>query len=402
MIKYIQKHTQLFFILILLACFEPAGLDSYNFYHKITIVLKAFFILISFIILIKYKKLIELKFLFGYSLFCIYVTSVYFFIHGSIGGFYYAYLYYGFFLIIFYSYYLKFNYLSGVRAILIIISLFLLINYFTTIAGITFPSEFFRAVFFLGIKTSITQYAVLLGTALLYYMKRKKNVKPDLYILLGVSALILTLLLALKLGAGAAMICITIFIILYFIPTQDLFYNYRIILYLFAFFLVLAIPILNIQSLVTNFLGSFFDAFSVKKDVTSLTGRDQIWALALIRIRQNPIFGTAELGVDSIYDINLSQILCHNQFIQLLLEAGILGLLLFMYPFFIKLLKIKNSSGFKYWFIGFLVYHVLFITEVISWNFLLITFLFILNSPYSRATIVAKKIINEKNNNCNT
>ena len=76
--------------------------------------------------------------------------------------------------------------------------------------------------------------------------------------------------------------------------------------------------------------GGVFNALTADNDVTTLTGRTDIWRVTLDTWRQNPWFGYGPALWDLEFRLThhgaLAAWHAHNQFIQALGEAGIVGL----------------------------------------------------------------------------
>ena len=97
----------------------------------------------------------------------------------------------------------------------------------------------------------------------------------------------------------------------------------------------------------------------------SFTGRTQIWDMALLYIARKPIFG---YGESAVFDFSWasSEVVAHNQFLDIAIICGIPGMLLFVFVLFMvfkQLDKYKNSAVARILLCSLLGYMVMTITE---------------------------------------
>ncbi|OZU88372.1 hypothetical protein CIL03_12035 [Virgibacillus indicus] len=108
-------------------------------------------------------------------------------------------------------------------------------------------------------------------------------------------------------------------------------------------------------------IGLFLDNLSIQLLGKSLySGRSELWDRIINKIIENPLFGYG-LGTNA-RDITDTTLTSHNQYLQVLIETGIIGLILFIFLLYaIWLLLIKNLDNYvsrisACFFIGILVY----------------------------------------------
>ncbi|MEX5441373.1 O-antigen ligase family protein, partial [Acinetobacter indicus] len=95
-----------------------------------------------------------------------------------------------------------------------------------------------------------------------------------------------------------------------------------------------------------NFLLSIMDFyFFSERGTGDLSGRTQLWSLAYTIIKDNPIVG---VGIGSFESISLTGVAVHNFYLNIILEMGLVGLLIYFFCFaFLFINKIKFNINEK-------------------------------------------------------
>lgn len=178
-----------------------------------------------------------------------------------------------------------------------------------------------EGIHFLGIRTRFTEYAIvfILLDALEYKMKHISFKKFVIFLIIAILNIVLPII-------ATAIIGITIMWITYMIISKTrikIDYKVLLIIGIIINCLVVFCRIQNIfSSLIENVLN---------KSIT-LTGRTEIWDLSYKYIfNKNIIFGNGlpENGNFVFWRVQLWQ--AHNQILQILYEAGLIGTMLFYY-----------------------------------------------------------------------
>lgn len=111
----------------------------------------------------------------------------------------------------------------------------------------------------------------------------------------------------------------------------------------------------------------------------SLTGRTMIWTMAMNSIRSSPIIGNGS----RVYELNngmWTTTQAHNTFLNILVNGGIVGFILFMLPLVLLAVKMRKMSGHIYkkiYLLSFIAYGVSFFAEMfqLPWMFAMLVFL---------------------------
>lgn len=161
---------------------------------------------------------------------------------------------------------------------------------------------------------------LLMGVSICMFILSRKKI----FICYGVLFLIILYLSGTRSNLLAAIIVVTLFVLYKYISKNKILWNITFISIIISIMLITYIyPQLGefnkyeqLSTLVYEFTGKRL-----------LSGRDRIWSESIILIKNKPIFGYGTgTGLSDIIDINVS---AHNLYIQILLQNGIIGLIIF-------------------------------------------------------------------------
>lgn len=222
-----------------------------------------------------------------------------------------------------------------------IFSIFLFVNLITYICYPQGINPLYEEVYFLGIRTRFTEYAIS-GALLAYINYRNKKIKKTSLF----SAIIIAFLNIVipKISTGfIGIICFIIFVVVLNNTVKDKFDIKFNVLQIPIYIFIIAIVFFRIHT--------YFDFIIVDvlgKDLT-LTGRTEIWDSAIETIKKSNIWignGYSNHGNFAPYGIN-DYYQAHNQILQLLYECGIIGITLFLI-FINSILKTINNPTTQY------------------------------------------------------
>lgn len=132
-------------------------------------------------------------------------------------------------------------------------------------------------------------------------------------------------------------------------------------------------------------------SFDYRNFESSLGERVNLINLAFIHLSENPFFGSSYRGIYVLFD-HLNGGSAHNQYLDIILRTGIVGLVIFLYLFFKILYKLSSlDKGLFFGFISILLVGFMHETFKLSWGSFV--FGFILAAVYS------KNLYSETNNN---
>lgn len=224
------------------------------------------------------------------------------------------------------------------RLIDILVKIFALYLFVNIILYIAFPKGLYterEGIHFLGIRTRFTEYAIvfIMLCVIDYKLKNIGLKKFVVYIIIAMLNIILPTI-------ATAIIGITIMSITYMILAKSkikIDYKMLLIIGIIINCLVVFCRIQNIfSSIIENVLN---------KSIT-LTGRTEIWDLSYEYIfNKNIIFGNGypENGNFVFWRVQLWQ--AHNQILQILYEAGLVGSILFYYMWISLMGKLNYNQN---------------------------------------------------------
>ena len=132
-------------------------------------------------------------------------------------------------------------------------------------------------------------------------------------------------------------------------------------------------------------------SFDYRNFESSLGERVNLINLAFIYLSENPFFGSSYRGIYLLFD-HLNGGSAHNQYLDIILRTGIVGLSIFLYLFFKILYKLASlDKGLFFGFIAILVVGFMHETFKLSWGSFVFGFLI--------AVVYSKNLYIGANNN---
>lgn len=360
---------------ILILCipfFEPAIFIKNNFFNylfMLAMVVEVYILLMHCRFHFKIPKYILLIVL--YRLILIFTTLVF---RGDIQKcLFYSIDFIG---IAFLIYFLKnrFSMYTIMYNIVCLFSIYLFINFITMII---YPKGIIDGMYFLGIRTRITEYAVVVITfaLLLLYMGNKK-----LFLYFGIIISFVNIIIQ---WVATAIFGLSVFamLLLYFKISKR-----KNIKYTFMYFCVLILSILIVVYNIQNLFAPIIETV-LKKDVT-FSFRTVLWERSWKYIWEKPIFGHG-MNIDNGNFIwnDWKYMQGHNQIIQSLYETGIIGTALLLYFMYISGKKLKTTSFDK----------VIIIMSLISFQIMMIAEIYMFYAPAWLLFIISYYYGGEKN-----
>lgn len=153
-------------------------------------------------------------------------------------------------------------------------------------------------------------------------------------------AIILLFLMAFYLTGTRASL-VTAFIIIFFLVTHYLFHHNRRI-WVFVPTLIISLLIIYNWSTLTN----LYELFMGTRDLMSDSSREDAWTLAFKHITDNPILGCGLFSWDNICRSGNYLEWLHNIYLELVLNQGLFGFLLFVLMVFSGFNKTKKNDRF--------------------------------------------------------
>ena len=235
-----------------------------------------------------------------------------------------------------------------------------------------YKSEFYIRNWFLGYKNVHTLYIYpLLAVFEVYSIKRQWSlaVKAGCVALFVFSVYLIG-------DSGSAIASITLWIVLWLACEGFKFTKflsvYRVLLAHFVFFICIVVFRLQnyLSFVIENWLG---------KSLT-FTGRTSRWDIAFKLIAEKPVLGwgqqSGEVMRTELLD-GLSH--CHNEFLQILFQSGIIGLFIFLIAFYLLHQRMAHVQNRKLVFLFccillcfFLIFQVEAVNMTMFWGFLVI------------------------------
>ncbi len=361
--KQITNNFLLYFILIF--CFEPKLFVKYKFLNWTYIVGLLFaFCLICFIYL-KEKTPIPMMF-YWVVLFRVSFMLQTFLAKGDVTM-------WGYFTIVLFtlcltsSYYIKKDCNFFLNALINVLTVILTINLIITFI---YPNGIIDELYFIGIRTRCTDliFPLIVITFVRDNLNKVKASPKSLYCLIISIATVYRLHIATAIvGLGCFVIFLGVF---YFI--------------LKSLRGIKLMPILLVGALLLSGLvvsGILIKSFSwliqnVLHKSATISGRTEIWELAIEKIKEKPIFGHGMYNNGNfVYwgytggEKSLWQ--AHNQWLQLLFDGGIVTTVIFIALIIVsgnRLEKIKNKTVKTLFLAGFGAFFVMMISEIYSYT----------------------------------
>lgn len=260
------------------------------------------------------------------------------------------------------EYSLRKNITYLLKAISILGTIFLFINYITVLLyprGIIEPEIYYladSAQFFLGIKTSFTtmMFPTIASSGTSYLMNKNKTNRRILFL-----AIIACLINIFQKSISTAIIGMCIIIMLLIIrKVAKINFEFKF-LFVFAIILQISIVYFNIQRLFTTFIEDY-----LHKDVT-LSARVNIWKNAKKLISEesiyNFLFGNGTFELHRFVPYGGGRWQPHNQLIVWLYTIGIFGTIL-MFIFLIKLVKWKIMKNNIFYYLSIINFTIIFLS----------------------------------------
>lgn len=282
-------------------------------------------------------------------------------------------------LIMFINLYMKKHAYSVTKSLAILFSVYVVIN---LISVFLFPSgivienprpDVFRGIWFLGNDSQFALYLIPnIIFLLIYYEIRNKKLT-----LLGYFQFFIIILSIIKINSVTAMlasILTLLFIAIIMIFKKNSFFNFSrfsLVYILVWVFLILMEKLSLVQNLI----------LALGKDVT-LSGRTRIWEAALNMISESPWYG---YGINAQVMLTKTEFVAHNILLQIILESGYIGLVLFLICFVLVGLEIKKFRNTKigvYLLIGIFGFLIGGLTEAYILNHLFVFMAFIFYLEY--------------------
>ncbi|MCO4096704.1 O-antigen ligase family protein [Macrococcoides canis] len=283
------------------------------------------------------------------------------------------------------------NYFTGknlkclLNAMFIIFSIFIILNFLTQFL---FPNGLYldiprinqyRPAWVFGIDNAFLYYILPMITVIIFRSIIIRN-RLTVFTVLMMSISIVSIFLAHSATAIVTLLGLYIVIICYRFTFVNKFLNFvsLSIMYIIIWFFVIR---------VSSF--EFFEYFIVDllgKDLT-FSGRTKIWNIAFEVINANPWYG---YGIGYAFRVSYTYFVAHNQLLQLTIENGIIGLLLFGVLLFIVGYKLQVYRGYiesLILSIGIFMFFFAGLTEAYQYKYVFILFTF----AYSIKKIIINK-----------
>ena len=229
------------------------------------------------------------------------------------------------------EYFIKKYGIRVLKSVVILFSIILVLNVITyTPGGIIFEPN--SGYYLLGIRTRIAEVAFpAIGIALYNYRTTKKN--KILYYIVFCSSIIFFFLE--WVATALTCICLLIFLLL----TEKLVFKrfekyYQNVLLIAILIISLGVVFFNIQEIFADSIESI-----LHKQAT-LTGRTDLWKIALNHIREKWLFGYGYKNQGNFIAMFNFVTTSHNQWLQTMFYGGVVGSIIY---YFIPLYAIKKS-----------------------------------------------------------
>lgn len=331
---------KLYLFVVLFSCIRPAGI--HDLFPFLDLIIYKFLAILcgSFVILFTLVKLIKLQvsklsmILFGYLILLLFITYIK---AGNVGLFVQSWFYPIVVLCLFENNKGNANFLF--RSMFFILEFLVFINliFMLLYPEGAYSTNMYQENWFLGYKSSF-QYVFfpLLFLALVY------NYYNNEWLNLGFVQMMIHVETIL---AWNAMFLVVLFIFDIILLCRLLRFEHLLNVrnYVISVILINVLFVFFLFQLLTNpTLSYLFKDILGKSD--SLTSRVTMWAMAIKNIISNPIVGLGYIGSDEIAKLSgIRQGHVHNQFLQLVLTSGIVGISIFMLYVWEVLRKISKQ-----------------------------------------------------------
>lgn len=229
------------------------------------------------------------------------------------------------------------NYFNGKEFIKIIYKILFIYIFVNLVLMIIFPNGIFPeyGIYFLGIRTRFTEYAIaLIYVSILYYLNFSNHTIKDKQLVIISFILAMSNILIQWVATGIVTIILIILLYMLLKNQKEIKAFYTI-----AFIILILITINLVNGNIEVFFSSALDLLN--KD-TTLTGRTIIWRQALILASKNWLFGVGYLNDGNIISYSNGLWQAHNTLLQSICESGILGAISFF-----MLIYIQGMKGIK-------------------------------------------------------
>ena len=234
------------------------------------------------------------------------------------------------------------NYLLSQDTIKIIYKILFLYIVINLILMLIFPKGLFPefGIYFLGIRTRFTEYAIaLIYISILYYLKFSNRTLKDRKKVIISSLIAISNILIQWVATG--IVTIILIVVLYFILRNK---NTQKLIYSLLFVLLIVITINLVNGSIENLLSGVLKLLN--KDST-LTGRTVIWNHAIILATQHWISGVGYLNDGNIISYSGGLWQAHNTLLQAICESGLLGAIILFALIYIQGLKANEDDNKK-------------------------------------------------------
>jgi O-antigen ligase len=316
-----KRWMVIFLVLPHLRIFYPFGLElqPFLFWWKFAIV---------FALIVIYKEINFFNFVITLIISLTFFSSVY---HGfySFGLINNLVMFIAF--IIYISYAIR-TFKELITGLYMLFSVLILLNFISMLTGGIDLSSRGTTIYLLGGKNNII-FTILPAIAIMYiysYIKTKRmTIFPFIFIMIGVLSVYLS-----KSSTGIVVVTLTVFFIFFKNITLPSF-NKNLFIYVCIFFLIIIYRLQDI--LLGNFIVNV-----LKKDIT-FTGRTYIWDVLIVNIKQSPLLGVGK-GNNVVKDSFPTIEGEHNMILQIAMDSGVLGLILFITLLFLIGRKLVRSN----------------------------------------------------------
>lgn len=266
----------------------------------------------------------------------------------------------GIFIILYYAY--KNNELKKMLyAIIFLFGVYLLINLITVIL---YPNSIIDGLYFLGIRTRFTDFALTTIVLSLYCIVKNYKLKPFLVIVIFLALVNIYIKWIATALVGLIIMMITI-LVLYSLRKIKIHISYKFLFYL-SLILMLLVVVFKIQ-----YVFSFFITDVLHKSL-SLSNRTLLWNRSWSYMKDSLIIGHGmNLNNGNFVWNNWEFMQGHNQVIQSLYETGIVGTL-FLYLF------VRNTGD------GLRVYrrgHIILLSGLFAFLIMMISEIYFFYAP---------------------
>lgn len=251
---------------------------------------------------------------------------------------------------------LKKNFKGNISNISKVFSFMTFLNFLTIVKGGIYSEYGVGTMFLYGLRTGIT---LPILTTIFFSLTNDLVNKNKPISFSSVVIIIISFLSILKEWVATGIVEICVFLLLYFV-----FYilkikkNIKITNGLVAIFIInILLSFLGASNNIVSYVASLLN-----KDIT-LTGRTYIWELCVKKVMNSPIFGYGNNTFVNIYGILKP---AHNNWLNICLESGFIGLTIILLSFYLSCKELENNKNNKLYLIISIFYISIFVGSIVE------------------------------------